>query len=140
MSVGILPDFFGMAVTVDDIDEALRFYTLLCPHDQVNRGVYAGIPFCSIMRDGETMVNIFLRVPGNPLRDVVPMLMVDSVSSYLDTVVKLGGDIVLSEAICPCTSTPFAVVTDSAGMQLLIKQPSRCVVAGGESRVVPAQA
>lgn len=53
-----LPDAFGMSVTVEDMEPASRFYKDLYPHDNVSEGVFAGIPYIGIMRDGETLVNI----------------------------------------------------------------------------------
>jgi hypothetical protein len=61
------PDAFGMSVTVADMDAARRFYMDLYPHDHVSEGVFAGINYLSIMRDGETLVNIFQKGEGNPL-------------------------------------------------------------------------
>ena len=61
------PDAFGMSVTVEDMDAARRFYTDLYPHDRVSDGVFAGINYLSIMRDGETLVNIFQKGEGNQI-------------------------------------------------------------------------
>ena len=58
------PDAFGMSVTVADMDAARRFYMELYPHDHVSDGVFAGINYLSIMRDGETLVNIFQKGEG----------------------------------------------------------------------------
>src|ERR1700676_4422393 len=76
------PDAFGMSVTVEDMDAARRFYIDLYPHDHVSEGGFAGINYLSIMRDGETLVNIFQKGEGNPLADVFPTLKVDSVATY----------------------------------------------------------
>src|SRR5579871_4379396 len=63
------PDAFGMSVTVEDMDAARSFYMDLYPHDHVSEGAFAGINYLSIMRDGETLVNIFQKGEGNPLAD-----------------------------------------------------------------------
>jgi hypothetical protein len=38
------PDAFGMSVTVDDLEGTSRFYEQLYPHDEISRGVFAGVP------------------------------------------------------------------------------------------------
>jgi hypothetical protein len=70
--VGTLPDTFGFSVTVDDIEAARRFYADLYPHDRVSNGVFAGISYFAVMRDGETLVNIFQKSDDNPLQNVFP--------------------------------------------------------------------
>ncbi|MGH9174714.1 MAG: hypothetical protein ACRD1H_10160, partial [Vicinamibacterales bacterium] len=79
MSAQQSPEAFGTCVTVSDLPTARRFYSDLYAHDRVQDGVYAGISYISIMRDGETLVNIFQRGDGNPLADIFPTLKVDSV-------------------------------------------------------------
>src|SRR6476659_4852237 len=66
-----LPEAFGMSVTVEDMEGTSRFYQELYPHDRISEGVFAGIPYISIMRDGETLVNIFQKGPQNPLANTV---------------------------------------------------------------------
>ena len=95
------PDAFGMSVTVADMDAARRFYTGLYPHDHVSDGVFAGINYLSIMRDGETLVNIFQKGEGNPLADIFPTLKVDSVAAYEEKIKGLGGSVLI-----PSTSVP----------------------------------
>jgi predicted enzyme related to lactoylglutathione lyase len=118
-----LPDAFGFSVTVDDIDAAARFYAALYPENQMSHGVFAGIPYIAIMRDGETLVNIFQKTGDNPLQDVFPTLKVDSVRASQDRVKQLGGDIVIPSSTCPCTSAPFAVCVDVSGNQFMLKEP-----------------
>lgn len=65
-----VPEPFGMSVTVDDMGAARHFYETLYPHDSISEGVFAGIPYLGIMRDGETLVNIFQQMTGNPLAPI----------------------------------------------------------------------
>lgn len=117
------PDAFGMSVTVEDMDATRRFYTDLYPHDHVSNGVFAGINYINIMRDGETVVNIFQKSNGNPLANIFPTLKVDSVAAYEERIKQLGGTVLIPSNICPCTGTPFAVCADVNGNQFMIKQP-----------------
>ena len=117
------PDAFGMSVTVDDMATARRFYENLYPHDRVSDGVFAGINYLSIMRDGETLVNIFQKGEGNPLASIIPTLKVDSVAAFEEKVKALGGSVVIPSSHCPCTNAPFAVCVDTNGNQFMIKQP-----------------
>lgn len=118
-----LPEAFGMSITVDDMSGARSFYGDLYPHDQVSEGVFAGIPYIGIMRDGETLVNIFQSVPGSPLAAIFPTLKVDSVAEYAQKVEELGGRIVIPANTCPCTGALFAICTDVSGNQFMIKEP-----------------
>ena len=118
-----LPEAFGMLVTVDDMETASRFYQALYAHDQIVEGVFAGIPYISIMREGETLVNIFQKGPGNPLADSLAILRVDSVAAYARKIGGLGGDVLIPESTCPCTATSFAVCVDASGNQFMIKEP-----------------
>lgn len=120
-----LPDAFGMSVTVDDVEPASQFYKNLYPHDHVSEGVFAGIPYIGIMRDGETLVNIFQKMPGNPLADSFPTLKVDSVAAYEQKIKELGGDVLIPANTCPCTGAQFAVCTDCAGNQFMVKESRR---------------
>jgi predicted enzyme related to lactoylglutathione lyase len=117
------PEAFGMSVTVADLEAARRFYMALYPHDHVSDGVFAGIRYISIMRAGETLVNIFQKGEGNPLADIFPTLKVDSVAAYEEKITGLGGHVLIPEHLCPCTGTPFAVCVDVSGNQFMIKQP-----------------
>jgi len=120
--MGVLPDTFGFAVTVDDIEQARNFYAELCPHDSISAGVFAGIPYFGIMRDGETLVNIFQKSAGNPLHDAIPMLKVDSVEKHQEQVSRLGGGVVIPTSTCPCTGASFAVCVDASGGQFIVKE------------------
>ena len=117
------PDAFGMSVTVDNPEVASRFYTQLYPHDAILRGVFEGIPYIGIMRDGETLVNIFQRGEQNPLAAMVPILKVAVVATAVDNICRLGGRVLLDASICPCTGSTFAVCVDPNGIQIMIKEP-----------------
>ncbi len=116
------PDAFGMAVTVDDIATASRFYRDLYAHDQIFEGVFAGINYISVMRYGETLVNVFEKGANNPLAPVFPILKVDSVAAYEAKVKTLGGSVLLSSSICPCTQAAFVVCQDVSGNQFMVKE------------------
>lgn len=117
------PKAFGMSVTVEDMDAARRFYSQLYPHDKVSDGVFAGINYLSIVRDGETLVNIFQKGEGNPLASILPTLKVDSVTAFEEKIKALGGTVLIPASLCPCTNAPFAVCRDVDGNQFMIKQP-----------------
>ena len=117
------PEAFGMLVTVEDMEAARQFYTNLYPHDEVKSGVFAGIDYFSIMRDGETLVNIFKKCAENPMSDMMPILKVDSVPEFEMKIKELGGGTVVAQNHCPCTETAFAVCEDMNGYQFMIKQP-----------------
>jgi predicted enzyme related to lactoylglutathione lyase len=119
------PDAFGMSVTVDDIDASRRFYTSLYPHDRISEGVFAGISYIGIMRNGETLVNIFQKSAGNPLADILPTLKVESVDAYAEKIKELGGTVLIPANTCPCTDALFAVCVDNAGNQFMIKEPAQ---------------
>ncbi|MBI3427316.1 MAG: hypothetical protein HY011_30685 [Acidobacteria bacterium] len=121
------PEAFGMSVTVADMDTARRFYTELYPHDRVLNGVFAGINYLSLMRDGETLVNIFEQGAHNPLAAIMPTLKVDSVAAFEAKIKELGGNVVIPGSLCPCTDAPFAVCVDVSGNQFMIKQPRAAV-------------
>lgn len=117
------PDAFGISVTVEDMEAARRFYTALYPQDNVSGGIFAGINYLSIIRDGETLVNIFQKGEGNPLADMFPTLKFDSVAAYEEKIKELGGSVLIPSNNCPCTNAPFAVCVDVNGNQFMIKQP-----------------
>jgi predicted enzyme related to lactoylglutathione lyase len=119
------PDAFGLSVTVADVAAARWFYEELYAHENVIEGVFAGIPYLSIMRDGETLVNVFQAGPGNPLAAMIPILKVDSVPAYAEKVAALGGQVIIGASTCPCTDAPFAVCTDVNGSQFMIKEARR---------------
>jgi predicted enzyme related to lactoylglutathione lyase len=120
-----LPEAFGMSVTVDDIAATSRFYQDLYPHDEVSEGVFAGIPYVGIMRDGETLVNVFQKGPNNPLADSLAILKVESVAAYEQKIKAIGGNILISASTCPCTGALFAVCTDVGGNQFMVKEPRK---------------
>lgn len=119
----VQPDAFGMSVNADDIEATGQFYASFYPHDKIFRSTFAGIPYVSIMRDGETLVNVFQKGPNNPLSDSLATIKVDSVPAFEEKVKASGGSVLLSSGICPCTDAPFAVCVDLNGNQFMIKQP-----------------
>lgn len=119
----VQPDAFGMSVNADDIEATGQFYASFYPHDKIFRSTFAGIPYVSIMRDGETLVNVFQKGPNNPLSDSLATIKVDSVPAFEEKIKASGGSVLLSSGICPCTDAPFAVCVDLNGNQFMIKQP-----------------
>jgi predicted enzyme related to lactoylglutathione lyase len=117
------PEAFGISVTVDDVEQARQFYSVLYAHDHVTEGVFAGINYIGIMRDGETLVNVFQKGDNNPLDDIIPILKVDSVATYQETVTNLGGSVLIPTSTCPCTGSSFAVCLDASGNQFMVKEP-----------------
>jgi predicted enzyme related to lactoylglutathione lyase len=114
-----------MSVTVNDVAAASRFYQNLYPHDEVSEGVFAGIPYVGIMRDGETLVNVFQKGPNNPLAEALTILKVESVPAYEQKIQALGGNVLISASTCPCTGALFAVCTDVSGQQFMVKEPRK---------------
>jgi predicted enzyme related to lactoylglutathione lyase len=120
----IYPAPFGFATVADDLQVAKEFYGRFYPYDVVE-GVFGGIRYFSIMKDGVTLVNVFEKSEKNPLRGTLPILKVDSVRQSVTLLKAIGGSLVMSEAICPCTSASFAVCADPGGNQFMFKEPSR---------------
>lgn len=121
--MNVQPEAFGMSVNAEDIEATGQFYGSFYPHDTVFRSSFAGIPYVSLMRDGETLINIFQKGPNNPLADSLATIKVDSVPAFEERVKASGGTVLLSSGICPCTDAPFAVCVDPNGNQFMIKQP-----------------
>ena len=117
------PEPFGIATVANDLEKAKEFYTQLYPYG-VTSGVFAGIEYLSIMKDGITLVNVFQRSSGNPITGTIPILKVQSVPEYSRTVERLGGSVVIPCSTCPCTSTNFAVCADAEGNQFILKEAS----------------
>lgn len=117
------PEPFGMSINATDIEATSQFYQSFYPYDQIKRDIFAGIPYISIMRDGETLVNIFEKGPNNPLADSLATIKVDSVAAFEEKIKARGGSVLLSSGICPCTDAPFAVCVDPSGNQFMIKEP-----------------
>ncbi len=117
------PEPFGMSVNAENIEAAGQFYASFYTHDKVFRSTFAGIPYISLMRDGETLINIFQKGPNNPLADSLATIKVESVPAYEEKVKASGGSVLLSSGICPCTDAPFAVCVDPNGNQFMIKEP-----------------
>jgi hypothetical protein len=51
------------------------------------------------------------------------MLKVDSVADWIAKFGTMGGTVVIPQMVCSCTQTYFAVVTDSQGNQMMLKEP-----------------
>jgi hypothetical protein len=117
-----LPEPFGVSYTVEDVGAARRFYEGLYSHDAVLDGVFAGITYVGIMRDGENQVTLFQKCEGNPLADTVPTLKVGSVPACVERVRELGGSVLIPVSTCPCTGAPFAVLIDASGKQFMVKE------------------
>jgi len=117
------PKAFGMSVNAADIEATGQFYQSFYTHDKVFRSTFAGIPYISLMRNGETLVNIFQKGPNNPLSDSLATIKVESVAAYEEKIKAVGGSVLLSSGICPCTDAPFAVCVDPSGNQFMIKEP-----------------
>ena len=118
-----LPDAFGINFTVEDMEATSAFYEGLYPDAQVSEGVFSGINYRELMRDGEVEVGLFQKGEGNPLAESFPTIKVDSVAVYETKVKELGGSVLIPSNSCPCTGAPFAICTDAAGNQVMIKQP-----------------
>lgn len=114
---------FGMNFTVDDLKSTVAFYGEIYPHDEIVEGVFAGINYVSVMRDGEVLVCAFQKSEGNPLTDSFPTIKVGSVADYQEKVKALHGEVLIPANSCPCTTAPFAICQDVNGNQFMIKQP-----------------
>lgn len=64
----VQPEAFGMSVNAADIEATSQFYASFYTHDKVFKSNFAGIPYISLMRDGETLINIFQRGQTIPFR------------------------------------------------------------------------
>ena len=117
------PEPFGIAALSSDIEAAKRFYTTIYPYEVVD-GVFAGIKYLSIMKDGEVLVNVFERSDRNPMTGMIPMLKVDSVPNEIKRIESIGGKTVIPTALCPCTNRKFAVCEDAEGNQFMVKEGS----------------
>jgi predicted enzyme related to lactoylglutathione lyase len=115
------PEAFGIATVAADLQAARAFYTKLYPYE-VREDSFAGIPFFSVLKGGNTLVTVFERSPGNPIQGTVPVLKVDSVSDYLHQLQSLGASVIIPESVCPCTQTGFALCADREGNQFIVKE------------------
>jgi predicted enzyme related to lactoylglutathione lyase len=117
------PEPFGMATIANDLEAARAFYTTLYPY-AVSEGLFAGIRYLSIVKDGVTLVNVFQRSAENPITGTIPILKVDSVAECIQLLQSLGGNVIIPESTCPCTMTSFALCADLEGNQFIIKEPT----------------
>lgn len=115
------PDPFGFAAIAEDLQAAKTFYQRFYPY-QVIEGIFGGIRYISIMKDGATLVNVFEKSDVNPIHGTIPILKVTSVTQSVRTLEELGGSVVIPAATCPCTDTTFAVCADPGGNQLMFKE------------------
>jgi len=115
------PDPFGFAAVSQDLTAARQFYERLYPYKAIE-GIFAGIKYISIMKDGVTLVNVFEKSAANPIHGTIPILKVDSVKQSLEALEALGGSVVIPETTCPCTDTSFAVCADPGGNQFMFKE------------------
>ncbi len=46
-------ELFGASVTVPNIEKTSRFYQQFYPHDEIKRGLFAGINYIVLMRGDE---------------------------------------------------------------------------------------
>jgi predicted enzyme related to lactoylglutathione lyase len=114
---------FGMNFTVADLKATAAFYGEIYAPDNLLEGAFAGIPYISVMRNGEVLACAFQKGEGNPLADSFPTIKVESVAAYQEKVKALGGNVLIPEHSCPCTHMPFAICQDINGNQFMIKQP-----------------
>jgi predicted enzyme related to lactoylglutathione lyase len=116
---------FGVTVSTDNLEDAREFYTKMYPdHETMTEGIFGTIKYFSLIgKDGEVLVNVLQKQADNPIQGAIPMLKVDSVSDWIAKFGAMGGKVVIPQVVCPCTQTYFAVVTDSQGNQMLLKEP-----------------
>ncbi len=116
-----VPQPFGMATIAQDLNAAKAFYEGIYPFP-VKEGVFAGIKFFSIMKEGNTIVSVFEKTTGNPIAGTVPVLKVDSVNAAVGQFEALGGKVIIGTSLCPCTQSNFALCADREGNQLIFKE------------------
>ncbi len=112
---------FGMASVSSDLKSAKEFYQRLYPFPAQDHS-FAGIPFFSIYKDGNTIVSVFEKSPANPITGTIPVLRVDSVAGALVGLEEAGVKVLIPASICPCTNTHFALCTDPEGNQFIVKE------------------
>jgi predicted enzyme related to lactoylglutathione lyase len=116
---------FGLTVSAQSLEHARKFYTRMYPgYVSISEGVFGTIKYFSLIgQDGEVLVNVLRQQADNPIRGAIPMLKVDSVADWIAKIEATGGKAVIPQAVCPCTQTYFAVVTDPQGNQMMFKEP-----------------
>ena len=115
-------ELFGTSVTVPNIEKTSQFYQQVYPHNEIKRGVFAGINYIALMRTDEVGVCIFEQGEGNPLADSFPTFRVESVAAYTHAIQDMGGSVLLPTNQCPCTAAPFAICVDEDGNQFMVKE------------------
>jgi hypothetical protein len=90
----------------------------------MTEGIFGTIKYFSLMgKDGEVLSMSYRSRRTIRSRGAIPMPKVDSVSDWIAKFGAMGGKVVIPQVVCPCTQTYFAVVTDSQGNQMLLKEP-----------------
>jgi predicted enzyme related to lactoylglutathione lyase len=116
---------FGVTVSTDSLEGAREFYTkMYLDYASMTEGIFGTIKYFSLIgKDGEVLVNVLQKQADNPIQGAIPMLKVDSVTDWIARFGAMGGKVVIPQMVCPCTQTYFAVVTDSQGNQMMLKEP-----------------
>jgi predicted enzyme related to lactoylglutathione lyase len=116
---------FGVTVSTDSLEGAREFYTKMYPdYASMTEGIFGTIKYFSLIgKDGEVLVNVLQKQADNPIQGAIPMLKVDSVTDWIARFGTMGGKVVIPQMVCPCTQAYFAVVTDSQGNQMMLKEP-----------------
>ncbi len=117
------PEAFGIATIASDLKSAREFYTQLYPYE-VKEDAFGGIPFFSIIKNRETVVSVFEKIPGNPILGTIPVIKVDSVRDYVIRLQAMGASVIIPPAICACTDSLFALCADREGNQFIVKEPT----------------
>ncbi|BDC49111.1 hypothetical protein F183_A14270 [Bryobacterales bacterium F-183] len=110
-----------MTSVAQDLDQAKAFYSSIYPYEIADCS-FAGIPFFSILKDGNALVCVFQSGPDNPITGTVPVLRVDSVAGYLPTLHSIGATVLIDNSVCPATNTRFALCADKEGNQFIVKE------------------
>ena len=115
----------GVTVSAESLEHAREFYTKMYPdYVSITEGIFGTIKYFSLIgKDGEVLVNVLRKQADNPIYGAIPMLKVDSVSDWIAKFGAMGGKVLIPQVVCPCTQTYFAVVADSQGNQMLLKEP-----------------
>ena len=116
---------FGVTVSTDNLEGAREFYTKMYPdYESMTEGIFGTIKYFSLMgKDWRGARQCPTEAGGQSDQGAIPMLKVDSVSDWIAKFGAMGGKVLIPQVVCPCTQTYFAVVADSQGNQMLLKEP-----------------
>ena len=116
---------FGVTVSTDNLEGAREFYTNMYPdYESMTEGIFGTIKYFSLMgKDWRGARQCPTEAGGQSDQGAIPMLKVDSVSDWIAKFGAMGGKVLIPQVVCPCTQTYFAVVADSQGNQMLLKEP-----------------